>query len=101
MTLTVVSPIVSQPQSLIVTNGSQASFSVSVSGALPWSFQWQKNGTNLTGGGNISGSTTTNLVLSDVSTNDVGNYTVIITSPYAYGGSSPAKWLGSTLILPL
>ena len=100
VTLTVVSPIVSQPQSLIVTNGSQASFSVSVSGALPWSFQWQKNGTNLTGGGNISGSTTTNLVLSDVSTNDVGNYTVIITSPYAYG-SVTSSVAGLTVVLPL
>ena len=59
VTLTVVSPIVSQPHSLLVANGSQPSFSVSVSSTLPLSFQWQKDGTNLTGGGNISGSTTT------------------------------------------
>jgi len=37
---------------------------------LPLDFQWQKNGTNLTDGGNVSGSLTTNLVLTNVNFND-------------------------------
>ena len=83
--LTVLSPIVSQPQSLIATNGSPASFTVSVFDLLPLSFQWQKNRANLTDGGNISGSLTTNLLLHSTAGNDVGDYTVIITSPNVYG----------------
>jgi len=99
VTLTVVSPLVSQPKSLFVTNGSQASFSVSVSGALPLSFQWQKDGTNLSEGGNISGSTTANLILTGVSANDAGNYTVVITSPNAYG-SVTSGVAGLAVVLP-
>ncbi len=70
--------ILSQPQSLTVPVGSPASFSVSVFGMPPLDFQWQKNGTNLTDGTNISGSATTNLLLNLTTTNDAGNYTVII-----------------------
>ncbi len=70
--------ILSQPQSLTVFAGSPASFSVSVSGT-PLYFQWQKNGTNLTDGGNISGSVTSNLLFSTTTTNDDGSYAVIIT----------------------
>ena len=98
VTLTVVY-IVSQPQSLIVTNGSLASFSVSVSGPQPLDCQWQQNGTNLTDGGNISGSATTNLLLSSTTTNDAGNYTVIITCPYAYG-SITSKVANLAVMLP-
>ena len=82
-TLTILSPlVVSQPQSLIVSNGAQVSFSVAASGALPLYFQWQKNGTNLIDGGNVFGSITTNLVLSTTSSNDAGSYTIIVTNAY-------------------
>jgi hypothetical protein len=84
--------------SLIVTNGSPASFNVSVFDMLPLYFQWQKNGMNLTGDDNISGSTTTNLVLTNVNTNDAGNYTVIITCLYGSVTSSVATL---AVVLPL
>ena len=91
-TLTVVFPpvIISQPQSLTMTNGSAASFSVVASGTAPLGYQWQKNGTALTDGGLLSGSATTNLVLSDTTTNDVGSYTVIITNIWGSVTSSVA-----------
>ena len=80
--------ILSQPQSLGVCEGAPASFSVSVCGTPPLYFQWQKNGTNLSDGTNISGSATTNLLLSSTTTNDTGNYTVIITNAWGSVTSS-------------
>ena len=53
-------------------------FTVGVTGGLPLYYQWQDNGTNLTDGGNISGSTTTNLVISGVSAADEGDYRLIV-----------------------
>ena len=74
--------ITSQPQSLTTTNGSLAGFIVTVSGTPPLGCQWQWNGLNLTDGGEISGSATTNLVLSAAMMSDAGNYTVIITNDW-------------------
>jgi sugar lactone lactonase YvrE len=90
--LTVISPpvIAQQPTNQVVIVGSPASFNVTAWGTAPLEYQWQVNGTNLTDGGEISGSTTTNLVLSDVSTNDVGSYTVIITNNFGSVTSSVA-----------
>src|ERR1017187_2428987 len=82
-TLTILSPLViKQPQSLIVSEGTQVSFSASASGALPLYFQWQQNGTNLVDGDNVFGSVTTNLVLSTTSSNEVGGYTIIVTNAF-------------------
>jgi hypothetical protein len=101
--LTVGLPILSPPQSLTVFPGSPAWFGVSVSGTPPLSFQWQKNGTNLTNGTNISGSTTATLVLNPTTTNDAGNYTVIITNACGsvVTSSPPATLTFSTNIPPL
>ena len=41
--------ITSQPASQTVTAGQTATFSVSASGTAPLSYQWRKNGTNITG----------------------------------------------------
>ena len=45
------------PASQVVLGGANVLLSVAVSGARPFSYQWQRNGTNLVDGGNISGST--------------------------------------------
>ncbi|MGD0016745.1 MAG: immunoglobulin domain-containing protein [Verrucomicrobiia bacterium] len=82
--------ITSQPQSLTVTNGNPAAFSVTASGIAPLIYQWQKDGTNLVNGGNVSGATTNTLTLSTTTTNDDGNYTVIITNTYGSVTSSVA-----------
>ena len=39
--------ITNQPTNQIVLNGSNVSFSVTVSGTWPFTYQWQFNGTNL------------------------------------------------------
>jgi Immunoglobulin I-set domain/NHL repeat len=93
VTLTVLSPpiIVSQPQSIITSNGVPVSFNVTVVGTAPLSVQWQKNGMNLTDDGNLSGSTTTNLLLNNITTNDAGGYAVIITNVWGSVTSSMAN----------
>jgi hypothetical protein len=78
-TLTVGVPVITaEPTNQMIEWGNSATFSVGATGA-PLYFQWQKNGTDLTDAGNISGSATTTLVLSPTTTNDDGSYTVIIT----------------------
>ena len=65
--------IAQQPTNEFVVVGSAASFNVTAWGTAPLGYQWQINGTNLTDGGELSGSSTTNLVLSDTTTNDAGS----------------------------
>ncbi|HEY1789901.1 MAG TPA: immunoglobulin domain-containing protein [Verrucomicrobiae bacterium] len=72
--------ITSQPVDASVLEGETARFSVTATGGIPLSYQWQFDGTNLTDGGAISGSMTTNLIVSDVSATEVGNYSVVVTN---------------------
>ena len=83
-TLAVFSPptITAQPANQAVLAGATAMFTVGATGSSPLSYQWQDNGTNLTDGGNIFGSTTTNLTIYNVSTVNVGTYTVLVTNLY-------------------
>jgi len=82
-----------QPLSQTVGVGSSVSFSVDGIAQLPRVLQWQKSTivgtTNLTDGTNtsgsvISGSTSAGLTISNVQTNDAGDYTFVVTN---YGGS--------------
>jgi len=74
--LTVVIPpdFISSPASQTVWEGSNAVFSVVVSGTSPFAFQWLFNGQALTG---ETGST---LVLSNVTETQSGNYSVVATN---------------------
>jgi hypothetical protein len=73
--------ITSQPANQTVTAGQTASFSVSASGTSPMSYQWRKNGTNITGATSNSyttpGTTTadTGSTFSVVVTNSAGSAT--------------------------
>ena len=66
-------------------------------------YQWFKNGNPLTDGGNISGSTTAILTISNASAGDDADYTVAVTggSPVSTVTSSPAHLylLGAPLIV--
>ncbi|MGZ5565666.1 MAG: beta strand repeat-containing protein [Limisphaerales bacterium] len=61
----------------IVGHGTNAIFNVSAVGAS-LSYQWQKNGINISGG-NITGETTSSLTVGNVSDSDLGSYSVIVT----------------------
>ena len=81
-TMTVYDPpsITSQPQSDTSLQGQNVFFTVSATGAAPLTYQWRKNGSNLSDGGNISGSTTSALTLHPVGPTDAASYTVTVSN---------------------
>lgn len=66
--------ISSQPADQTVAVGSTATFSVTAAGAVPLSYQWQLNGSN------VSGATASSLILPNVQLTNVGAYSVIVTN---------------------
>ena len=72
--------ITAQPASQAVVVGANVLFNVAVSGARPFSYQWQRNGTNLVDGGNLSGSTNRTLSLANVSLADAATYSVMVSN---------------------
>lgn len=86
--LTVLLPpsILSPPQSLTMTNGGTAAFTVQAGGSAPLAYQWEFNGTN------IVGATTSSLSITNAQTSNQGDYTVVVSN--AVGKvSSPAAHL--------
>lgn len=83
--------ITNQPQSQFVEVGKALSLNLVASGSPPMSYQWQQNGANLVDGGNVSGSATSNLVLSTTAPTNGGCYTVIVSNTYGSLTSSVAK----------
>ncbi len=88
----IVSPpqITAQPTNQTLAPGATATFSVSAVGDFPLSYQWQKNGTNLVDGGNLSGSTTSNLTLLSVTEANNGMYSVLVSNALDTVASQPA-----------
>jgi len=74
--------ISTQPTNQTVFAGGNAAFTVMAGGSTPLVYHWRKNGNNIGNGGNISGATTNVLQFSAVTTNNSGNYTVVITNAY-------------------
>ncbi len=70
--------IASQPSGQVIPDGGNAIFSVLASGPPPFTYQWSKNGSNLLDGGDIAGSTTATLSVSNAVVFDGGNYAVIV-----------------------
>ena len=83
-TLTVLFPpnIVIQPANPAVPIGSNIVLMATGTGANPMSYQWRKDGADLTDGGNISGATTSALSLANLQFGDVGTYSVVVTNIY-------------------
>lgn len=84
--------ITAQPQSLVKTNTQTATFSVSVTGdsALPVTYQWRKDGVNITGATNATYSV---IALVD----KVAQYDVVVSTPVNSVTSSSA---GLTVVYP-
>ena len=68
--------ITSQPTSQTVPPGTLVTFHVGAAGAPPLSYRWNRNGSDLFDGGNITGAATATLTVSGVSFGDQGSYTV-------------------------
>jgi len=69
-----------QPENQDVSLGANAQFSVAAVGDGAVSYQWQKNGVNLTDGGHVSGATTTTLTITGVDGSDAGHYHCVVTA---------------------
>jgi len=70
--------ILAQPESQSVIFGSNVTFSVTARGTAPLTYQWRKNGFDLTNGGSISGANLAVLTIAAVGYSDAGNYSVLI-----------------------
>jgi len=81
--------ITTLPASQSVLAGATVSFSAAATGYPPLSFQWQQNGTNLTDGNFISGSTSTNLTLYNVSQASAGSYAFTVSNIAGVVTSAP------------
>jgi hypothetical protein len=83
--------ITSQPQSRTNVVGTGAGFSVAASGTAPLSYQWQFNGSN------VSGATATALTLNNVQASDAGSYSAVVTNS---GGSITSSIAALTVWVP-
>jgi pectin methylesterase-like acyl-CoA thioesterase len=76
-----VAPTLSQqPQNVAVTAGQDATFTVVAAGNPLPTYQWQKNGVNLTDSGNISGATSSSLTIIGAQPSDAASYSVGVTN---------------------
>ena len=66
--------IVYQPEDATVAQGSTATFTVGVTGTAPISYQWRRNGEDL------SGATNGTLTLANVQTTQAGDYSVMVSN---------------------
>jgi sugar lactone lactonase YvrE len=76
--------IATQPQSQTVNAGQSVTFTVAANGSPLPTYQWQKNGTA------ISGATSATLMLGNAQTADAGNYSVIVSTGYGAVTSAAA-----------
>jgi hypothetical protein len=76
--------ITTQPAQAIVPTNSDATFTVTATGAPPLSYQWRFNNSNL------AAQTASALVLHSVQLSNAGNYLVVVTNNFGAVTSSPA-----------
>ena len=89
--------IATQPQSQTNFFGSNVVFTVVASGQTPLFYQWSFEGTNLTDNGHIIGSATPTLTVNSITTNDTGNYQVVVTNSH---GSATSSIVTLTVLVP-
>jgi len=91
-------PVVTdQPQSQLTCVGTAATFTVGVTGAEPFSYQWQTT-SDLVNYTDRPGCTNATLVLTNVQTMDFAFYRAVITN---VGGAATSLWARLDLVAPL
>ncbi len=85
--------ITGQPADQFAFLGANAVFSVAVAGNPPLFYQWLRDGTNLTDGGNIFGSLTRVLTVSNVSESDATVYSVTVSNGAGSSATSDGAFL--------
>jgi probable HAF family extracellular repeat protein len=76
--------IISQPGNLSITVGQSAFFDVIATGSGPLTYQWQFNN------GNLSGATSSTFTVNNATTDNAGNYTVVVSLGNLSVTSNPA-----------
>ena len=76
--------IARQPQSQVVTNAANVTFTATATGTAPLSYQWEFNG------GTIAGATNVALTLTNVQPVNAGQYSVVVTNVAGSATSSNA-----------
>src|SRR5262249_25546392 len=89
-------PDAGQPLSRTNNGGTTATFIVSATGTAP-TYQWRKNGVDLSDTGNVTGSATPNLTLTNVVAADAADYRVVVSNSL---GSVTSKVATLTVIDP-
>ncbi len=98
----VVAPVITQqPESRTVDAGETVTFQVAATGTAPLSYQWQKNGTDLANGGNVSGVDSAVLTVASVTTADAGSYRVVVDNVANQPATSTATLVVKTEPSPL
>ena len=83
--------ITSNPQSQTIAQGNPVTFTVAATGTPPFSYQWQKNSSN------ISGATASSYTISSVMASHAGQYRAIVTNAF---GSSTSNQANLTVTSP-
>lgn len=81
--------IYQQPTNQAAPSGNSVSFFVGVNATVP-SYQWQFQGTNLANNGHVSGANSSTLTIANISSEDGGDYAVVVNSSYGSVTSSVA-----------
>ncbi len=87
--------ITQPPESQTVYAGSGVSFAVTAIGTEPLSYFWQKNSLTLTNDGKVSGARTNRLTITNITGDDQGSYSVIVSN--AAGTTNSANLTTATL----
>jgi hypothetical protein len=89
LTVNPTTAIATQPVSTTVCAGDTATFTVGTAGVGAITYQWTKDGTNLSNGGNISGATSSTLTITNVTdAGDAGVYRVKVSGGTCSAGTS-------------
>jgi hypothetical protein len=82
--------IVSPPADQTVAFGNGAQFGCTAIGAMPLTFQWQCNGSNLTDNARLSGSQSSTLTIASAQPGDAGTYSLVVTNSFGSAASAGA-----------
>jgi|GEM_PF-2914107 len=80
--------IVSQPSDTSRGLGATIQFEVVARGAEPLRYQWRRNGADLMDGGRITGATAATLAVTGLSSEDAGDYQVVVSNPLGMATSA-------------
>ena len=85
--------VLKQPTLQSVVLGNQGQISVVAAGAPPISYQWQKDGVDLTDNNHLLGSTTDTLQIGTVGRSDFGVYSVVLSNLCGTATSQPIQFI--------